>query len=152
MFRSRCKACRTELESARDTRNRQADPTYRAKRARIRRTSYLRFVDKNAARGRAYEHRCPEVRQATKARRRVAERASGDRFTGAEWRALIEKYGGRCLCCRQQVKKLTPDHVIPIAKGGANTIDNIQPLCQSCNCAKGAHHSTDYRLTFEACA
>ena len=30
------------------------------------------------------------------------------------------------------------DHVIPVALGGANTVDNLQVLCGPCNRAKGA--------------
>jgi 5-methylcytosine-specific restriction endonuclease McrA len=67
-------------------------------------------------------------------------------FTHAEWQALKALHNHTCLCCarREPVIRLTPDHVIPLAKGGGNAIDNIQPLCQPCNSAKGTT-TTDYR-------
>ena len=52
-----------------------------------------------------------------------------------EWIDLCEKYDNLCLCCKKK-NPLTVDHVIPISKGGLNIIENIQPLCKKCNCAK----------------
>lgn len=63
--------------------------------------------------------------------------------TELEWLDLCNKYNNRCLCCGEK-NKLTVDHVIPISKGGMNTIDNIQPLCGSCNSKKN-NKEIDYR-------
>ena len=67
--------------------------------------------------------------------RRARLYKSGGRYTKAEWIALCVRYDNRCAKCGEQ-KPLTVDHVIPVSKGGANTIDNLQPLCTSCNCHK----------------
>ena len=67
-------------------------------------------------------------------------------FTAAEFTAICEKYNNRCLCCGKK-NKLEADHVIPITwKGSTNYIENIQPLCKSCNSGKRNHHATDYRI------
>jgi 5-methylcytosine-specific restriction endonuclease McrA len=76
--------------------------------------------------------------------RRTRKTQAGGEFTAEEWLVLCEKYGNKCLCCGEN-KKLVPDHVIPVAKGGTSNIENIQPLCQSCNSRKSVR-IIDYRI------
>lgn len=56
-------------------------------------------------------------------------------YTSNEWRRLKSLYGNACVSCHRQEPDivLSADHIVPIAGGGTNTIDNIQPLCQRCN-------------------
>ena len=70
-------------------------------------------------------------------------------FTPAEFRELKHQLGDCCICCHRHESELTslglkivPDHVVPLAKGGSDDIENIQPLCSNgvgaCNQRKGA--------------
>jgi 5-methylcytosine-specific restriction endonuclease McrA len=88
----------------------------------------------------------PEKVQASRHRRRSRERGNGGSFTAREWEQLKARYGNVCLRCGrgEPEVQLTPDHVVALAAGGSNYIDNIQPLCRSCNSSKGAKH-IDYR-------
>ena len=46
-----------------------------------------------------------------------------------------DKY--RCRKCGRKTNDLEIDHIIPIAKGGKSTYDNLQTLCHRCNVKKG---------------
>ncbi len=52
-------------------------------------------------------------------------------------RVVWERDGGRCVDCGAAFD-LQYDHVIPLALGGADTVENLQVLCAPCNQAKGA--------------
>ena len=72
--------------------------------------------------------------------RRIRETGT---VTQAEWDALCERAGYRCLSCGKK-RPLTMDHIVPVSVGGSHTIDNLQPLCKQCNCSKGTD-TKDYR-------
>lgn len=88
----------------------------------------------------------PEKRLEQGRIRRARKLNNGGRITAQEWQALKEFYGFTCLRCGKQEPeiKLTLDHVVPLKKGGSHTIDNAQPLCQSCNSKKNVS-TVDYR-------
>lgn len=64
--------------------------------------------------------------------------------TDREWITLCVRNNFKCLCCGRDDVNLTKDHIIPMSDGGSDSIDNIQPLCASCNTKKGRDW-TDYR-------
>lgn len=45
--------------------------------------------------------------------------------------------GGCCVKCGSK-ENLQFDHIIPVARGGATSVQNLQLLCQKCNRVKGA--------------
>lgn len=75
---------------------------------------------------------------------RTLKAGSGGSYTDAEWTALCEKFGNQCIGPGPHGGNLEADHVIPVKLGGHSNISNIQPLCKSCNCRKGAK-TIDYR-------
>ncbi len=71
-------------------------------------------------------------------KKRVQERKVNGNHTFEEWELLKKQYGFKCPACGKSEPeiKLTEDHIIPLSKGGSDWIENIQPLCQSCNSRK----------------
>jgi 5-methylcytosine-specific restriction endonuclease McrA len=59
--------------------------------------------------------------------------------------AVFERDGGRCVECGASFE-IQYDHVIPVARGGANTVANRQILCAPCN-QKKARRSDDRRCS-----
>lgn len=56
-------------------------------------------------------------------------------YTASELVTHFHLFSDECIYCGSK-DNLTADHVIPIAKGGHDSLDNILPCCFSCNSSK----------------
>lgn len=79
----------------------------------------------------------------SEAKRRALKAGSGGHISTKELGYLQARYGSNCLACGS-IERLTWDHVIPLTKGGAHCVSNLQCLCRPCNERKQAR-VIDYR-------
>lgn len=155
---SKCKLCVAEYNHAYYERNQEAVKCHVRERAHInvdaiaeknrkyrelnrdvlparRREQRERNIDRERAKRRQRYRDNPEEYKMHSRKRKALKKAAPGSYSPAEWRALKLHYQGTCLRCKLQEPeiKLVPDHVIPLSKGGADDITNIQPLCEKCN-------------------
>ena len=92
------------------------------------------------ARQRAKEWNAAHPEDVTKrahARRARKKNAPGS-HTADELKALIIAQNYQCICGISLKSKKHLDHIVPLARGGSNGIENLQYLCPQCNLSKGA--------------
>ncbi|MBG0823387.1 HNH endonuclease [Planomonospora sp. ID91781] len=155
-FASRCKPCLAEVTREWRVRNlekaRVRDRQYREKNPHKVRAASRAHYQRNrayyAAKNAEWTRKNPEANRARRARYRARKAAApGSGVTAVEWAELRVAYGC-CLGCLRTDVPLEPDHVWALALGGPHSIDNIQPLCRSCNASKGTT-GIDYRIYHE---
>lgn len=78
--------------------------------------------------------------RASRKRKRRMDRVEHD-LTDAEWRALVDAWGG-CAYCGATDTGFQRDCVLPISRGGRYTLANVVPACRSCNASKSNHEVT----------
>jgi 5-methylcytosine-specific restriction endonuclease McrA len=132
-----CKTCQNER-----VRNFSKSPKGKLKNSTWQRENAGRVRDKNNA----WRSRNPGKKQESDRKRRAYKCGAKGSHTTSQFNELCKFFGSMCLRCLKH-EHLTEDHVIPLSKGGSDSIENIQPLCQSCNSIKHVA-STDYRTYF----
>ncbi|MEW2568353.1 HNH endonuclease [Streptomyces sp. NPDC047070] len=151
--RARCKSCRAEVareqRAASPEAHKEASRRYRENHTDKAKAAGRRHYHGNkayyAAKNTAWVKGNPEANRARRARYRARKLAApGGGVSLAEWIILRDSYGC-CISCLRTDGPLEPDHVEPLAQGGRDHIDNIQPLCRSCNSSKKDRH-VDYRI------
>ena len=57
------------------------------------------------------------------------------KLTKAERQAVYDKMEGHCAYCGCEISLQTMrvDHIVPLRKGGPDTMDHMWPACRSCN-------------------
>lgn len=71
--------------------------------------------------------------------RRAKEFDANGSHSPTDVAAIFLAQKGKCAYCRKKVKeKYEVDHIVPLAKGGANDKSNLQITCPKCNREKGS--------------
>lgn len=76
---------------------------------------------------------------------RLAEARKKGTHTKEQWQYLVEICDFKCVRCGND--DIVKDHITPIYQGGSDGIDNLQPLCKSCNSSKGSDSTNHILLT-----
>ena len=104
----------------------------------------------NRRKQKKYWAKHPEKAQEFNRKRRA--RVNGVEHIPYTKEEVLEKYGSNCHICGTPIDLKAPrkagkkgwehglhlDHLIPISKGGPDTIDNVRPAHGVCNLSKGA--------------
>ena len=87
----------------------------------------------------------PDARRIYALNRRAREKEAGGNLSKCLADKLFKLQHGKCACCKMPLgKNYHMDHIMPLAKGGSNTDDNMQLLTAKCNMQKSAKDPIEF--------
>ena len=159
MLMRSCAHCDASIEhlhaASRYCAKRCKDAANYAKHATARRAQQAEYRAANKARRAAYD----AARSSRAAEHAARYRANPDEYkrardarrghpalpyTARDWRRILHHYRHACAYCgsRDRIEK---EHVIPLSRGGIDSIGNVVPACFSCNRSKHAKLLIEWR-------
>lgn len=69
-------------------------------------------------------------------------------MTESKKQAIYLKYDGHCGYCGKKLYRdtMTVYHIVPVSRGGGNSLENLMPSCRECNEAKAANNLEMLRI------
>lgn len=112
----------------------------------IRKRWRLKNIEKEKQQAKVWNAANPELLKLKRHRRRAIIRNASGILSKDIINRLMILQKELCVVCKVSLKevKYHLDHIQPLSKGGTNNDENVQLLCQSCNCSKGAKDPIEF--------
>ena len=63
--------------------------------------------------------------------------------------AVFQRDDFTCRYCGERAERPECDHIVPVSRGGSNTLDNLATSCQRCNRSKRDKTPSEWRSEYE---
>lgn len=115
----------------------------RAKNSDNYNENHRRWISENPERvieyrRRDYDNNSDGYKRRAKLRRTITKEILSD-LTNEQYAETLSYFNNECAYCGSK-EFLQEEHIIPVARGGEYTKDNIIPACVRCNSSKWSHH------------
>lgn len=101
--------------------------------------------ERRAERTKLWRMSLPDKGQSYVRNRRALQRNAQGKHSASDIQAILAIQKWKCAYCRTGIKlRFSIDHIVAIKNGGANSRDNLQALCRSCNSRKSSRDPIEF--------